>query len=336
MTLIILWWILVEKLWYNGNNNQNLKVFIEGEFFMIKDQIADQLVYSTVRIVCRDKTTLSRGTGFFMRQHFPDKTNINAIVTNNHVVDSTSSNSYYELSKATSIKIKLNSDTYGDDATYDGIDENGMPDDKNHVTITINDLQKRRISHPDKNIDVCLLFVNDKIEEYEKAGKSVYYKAVGTEMTLLPTDYDSLTSIEDVIMIGYPNGIMDTYNNKPVVRKGITATSLKLDYNGTPDFMVDIACFYGSSGSPVFLRKEGLAKETTDKGLTIGLSPSYSLLGIIHSMSIAKASGEIVVKEIPTSMKPIVETTIPLNLGQVTKAKKILEIFDLVKARHIK
>ncbi|MBS5549347.1 MAG: trypsin-like peptidase domain-containing protein [Oscillospiraceae bacterium] len=281
---------------------------------MIKDQIADQLVYSTVRIVCRDKTTLSRGTGFFMRRYFPDKTNINAIVTNNHVVDGYD---YAEITLA-------------------GIDENGMPDDKNHVTITINDLQKRRISHPDKNIDVCLLFVNDKIEEYEKAGKSVYYKAVGTEMTLLPTDYDSLTSIEDVIMIGYPNGIMDTYNNKPVVRKGITATSLKLDYNGTPDFMVDIACFYGSSGSPVFLRKEGLAKETTDKGLTIGLSPSYSLLGIIHSMSIAKASGEIVVKEIPTSMKPIVETTIPLNLGQVTKAKKILEIFDLVKARHIK
>lgn len=281
---------------------------------MIKDQIADQLVYSTVRIVCRDKTTLSRGTGFFMRRYFPDKTNINAIVTNNHVVDGYD---YAEITLA-------------------GIDENGMPDDKNHVTITINDLQKRRISHPDKNIDVCLLFVNDKIEEYEKAGKSVYYKAVGTEMTLLPTDYASLTSIEDVIMIGYPNGIMDTYNNKPVVRKGITATSLKLDYNGTPDFMVDIACFYGSSGSPVFLRKEGLAKETTDKGLTIGLSPSYSLLGIIHSMSIAKASGEIVVKEIPTSMKPIVETTIPLNLGQVTKAKKILEIFDLVKARHIK
>lgn len=281
---------------------------------MIKDQIADQLVYSTVRIVCRDKTTLSRGTGFFMRRYFPDKTNINAIVTNNHVVDGYD---YAEITLA-------------------GIDENGMPDDKNHVTITINDLQKRRISHPDKNIDVCLLFVNDKIEEYEKAGKSVYYKAVGTEMTLLPTDYDSLTSIEDVIMIGYPNGIMDTYNNKPVVRKGITATSLKLDYNGTPDFMVDIACFYGSSGSPVFLRKEGLAKETTDKGLTIGLSPSYSLLEIIHSMSIAKASGEIVVKEIPTSMKPIVETTIPLNLGQVTKAKKILEIFDLVKARHIK
>lgn len=43
------------------------------------------------------------------------------IVTNNHVVDtsSTSSYSYYELSKATSIKVKLNSETYGDDATFD-------------------------------------------------------------------------------------------------------------------------------------------------------------------------------------------------------------------------
>ena len=44
------------------------------------------------------------------------------IVTNNHVVDSSSSNSsysYYELSKATSIKVKLNTATYGEDAVFD-------------------------------------------------------------------------------------------------------------------------------------------------------------------------------------------------------------------------
>lgn len=44
------------------------------------------------------------------------------IVTNNHVVDtsaSSSSYSYYEISDATSIKVKLNSDTYGDDAVYE-------------------------------------------------------------------------------------------------------------------------------------------------------------------------------------------------------------------------
>lgn len=43
------------------------------------------------------------------------------ILTNNHVVDSNSSSSYsyYDISEATSVKVKLNSDVYGNDATFD-------------------------------------------------------------------------------------------------------------------------------------------------------------------------------------------------------------------------
>ena len=44
------------------------------------------------------------------------------ILTNNHVVDTSTSNSsysYYDLSEATSVKVKLNSDIYGTDAVYD-------------------------------------------------------------------------------------------------------------------------------------------------------------------------------------------------------------------------
>ena len=43
------------------------------------------------------------------------------ILTNNHVVDTSSSNSYsyYDISDATSVKVKLNSATYGNDATFD-------------------------------------------------------------------------------------------------------------------------------------------------------------------------------------------------------------------------
>ena len=43
------------------------------------------------------------------------------ILTNNHVVDTSSSSSYsyYDISDATSVKVKLNSATYGDDATFD-------------------------------------------------------------------------------------------------------------------------------------------------------------------------------------------------------------------------
>ena len=43
------------------------------------------------------------------------------ILTNNHVVDTSSSSSYsyYDISEATSVKVKLNSSKYGDDAVYD-------------------------------------------------------------------------------------------------------------------------------------------------------------------------------------------------------------------------
>ena len=44
------------------------------------------------------------------------------ILTNNHVVDTSTSNSsysYYDLSEATSVKVKLNSDIYGSDAIFD-------------------------------------------------------------------------------------------------------------------------------------------------------------------------------------------------------------------------
>lgn len=43
------------------------------------------------------------------------------ILTNNHVVDSSSSSSYsyYDISDATSIKVKLNSDTYGSDSIFE-------------------------------------------------------------------------------------------------------------------------------------------------------------------------------------------------------------------------
>ena len=55
-------------------------------------------------------------------------------------------------------------------------------------------------------------------------------------------------------MIGYPDGIWDSVNNLPVIRKGITATHPHISWNGKTEFLTDIASFPGSSGSPYFLR----------------------------------------------------------------------------------
>ncbi len=83
-------------------------VGIEVSYNVTSNSFGSFLGYSQPQ----SSTTTATGSGIIISED-------GYIVTNNHVVDSSSSNSYYELSKATSIKIKLNSDTYGDDATYD-------------------------------------------------------------------------------------------------------------------------------------------------------------------------------------------------------------------------
>lgn len=276
---------------------------------MIRDEIADQLVYATVKITCTCNRTLSTGTGFFMQKSLPSGNNITAIVTNKHVVQG------YEIAEIPLVSKNMD----------------GSPNDKEHINISISDLQKRCFYHPDSSIDICLVFINDLIDGAAKLGKPLYFRCIGEEMILSRESVNSLTAIEDVLMIGYPSGIIDDTNNKPIVRKGITATSIKLDYKGLPDFVIDIACFPGSSGSPVFLRKEGLAQESGPKGMTIDVVPRYSLLGIIHSMISRKEDGELKVKEIPTTEKQVIEFDMPLNLGMVTKSSKIMELFEMVE-----
>ena len=274
---------------------------------MIKDTVADLLIYSTARIKCSDGNEISLGTGFFMSHRHNDQF-YTALVTNKHVVRGYTTANIELVRK----------------------DENGSPKDTDHITITLNNLQERCKYHPEKDTDICLIFFNDKIKELENQGLAPYYKCIGDNMILYPDDYASLTAIEDIIMIGYPSGIMDETNCKPVVRKGITATSLKLDYNGKPIFMIDAACFPGSSGSPVFLKKTGLEQEVTDGGFTLGVSAAYSLLGILYAGPTIKIDGKIVVKDIPTRAVPTAQMSTTMNLGYVVKARKAVELFEQI------
>lgn len=281
---------------------------------MLRDQITNQLIYSTVKISCKNTAASSCGTGFFMSHHH-EKGDMLAIVTNKHVVEG------FDSAEITLVESS----------------DDGRPLDANHISILVNNLMKEWIPHPDPKIDVCLIPISKYIEECTaKIGKHPYFRCISTKMTLTPTDAESLTAIEDVIMIGYPIGIIDEYNNKPVVRKGITATSLNLNYENTPDFLIDIACFRGSSGSPVFLKKEGLSKEETSSGIQIGILPSYSLLGILHSTYTLKKDGDVIIRNIPTTQKPIVELETYLNLGHVTKAERIVELFTALEKSYNK
>ena len=272
---------------------------------MLRDEIADQLIYATTRITGINGVNRWFGTGFFMINTKDDNTEKIALVTNKHVVRN-----------AASVVVHLvlsNAD--------------GSPNDRDHLDLNIENVQSLCEYHPDDAVDVCLINVGGVLNEVISKGDSIYYKCISTKMIVSPDGLKSLTPIEDVIMIGYPNAIMDDVNYKPVVRRGITATDLKNDYNGKPEFMIDVACFPGSSGSPVFLYKQGLVKENKENAITIAIKPSYAFLGILHAGPTISVDGKITIRDIPTTAIPVAEMNTMMNLGYVIKASKVLEMF---------
>ena len=83
---------------------------------------------------------------------------------------------------------------------------------------------------------------------------------VGIPQDLIPTtaQLNDLNGRMKFTMVGYPNGLWDTKNDLPIIRRGITATPAFRDYCGRDEFLIDAACFPGSSGSPVFILNQGL------------------------------------------------------------------------------
>ena len=138
-----------------------------------------------------------------------------------------------------------------------------------------------------------------------------------------------LTALEDVVMVGYPTGIWDRVNNMPIIRRGITATHPNLPYNGREEFMIDAACFPGSSGSPVVLFNE---TGYIDRNLRRYVpEPRVYLLGVLYAGPQFTATGEIKVVDVPTQKRPVAFSDIPINLGLVIKSRRILELEDIMR-----
>ncbi len=161
-------------------------------------------------------------------------------------------------------------------------------------------------------------------------GLPLFFRSIGMDSFITDELIHTLSAIENVIMIGYPEGLIDSKNNKPVVRKGITATSLSLDFEGRKEFLVDVACFHGSSGSSVFLDRTGLFQEQSEKGITIGVRHNYAFIGMLRAAPTITLKGEIKVVDVPTDKKMISEAELMTNLGFVIKCECIREMVETV------
>ncbi len=86
---------------------------------------------------------------------------------------------------------------------------------------------------------------------------------------------------------------------------------------------MDIACFKGSSGSPVFLSGAPIV----EKPGTVLVGGTYirRLLGVLYPGPQWTAEGEIEIRTIPTRVEPIARTAIPINIGIVIKAERLLD-----------
>ena len=131
-------------------------------------------------------------------------------------------------------------------------------------------------------------------------------------------------------MVGYPIGLWDKNNNFPIFRKGYTASHPAIDFNESGIGLVDMACFPGSSGSPIYILNEGGYKDKVGN-LNWGQS-RIIFIGTLFSGQIYDATGKLVVTDIPTSNQVVESHTgIMVNLGYYIKSSEILEFKNIIK-----
>ncbi len=268
--------------------------------------VSEQLAHSTVRIeVEYPNGQIGTGTGFFYRFAVDGDVHVPAIVTNKHVI---------EGSKTGRFKVTV-------------ADSESNPNYGNPESYSFDKFSTLWTYHPDPEVDLCAMPIAPLLQAAEASNKKLFF--VPFDKTLIPSEQElsDMTAMEDIVMIGYPNGIWDEKHNMPVLRKGVTATHLNLDWNGKPEFLIDAACFPGSSGSPVFLFNLG-GYATRSGGMIIGTS-RVKFVGVLYAGPQHTVTGEIKIVNVPIIDKPVSITTIPNNLGIVIKAIKLDEL-DLI------
>ena len=258
------------------------------------------LIHSTVRIECETETGRGSGSGYFFAFLEKENQHVPCIVTNKHVVAGAKRGVFHLTRQAA----------------------DGTPKLGDYATFAFDNFEQMWIGHPDPSIDLAVCLIGPILNSAKDRGESLHLALLGRATIASSELLNSLPSMEEIIMIGYPNGIWDAKHNLPIIRRGITATHPKLPYNGKPEFLIDAACFPGSSGSPVFLANIG---SFVDASGALCAGSRVALLGTLYAGPQHTATGEVVVVQVPTDTKALAVSTIPNNLGLVIHASKVLD-----------
>lgn len=263
----------------------------------------EQTLYATVKITANTQgRSIGTGTGFFWSIQ-KEGVHTVVIVTNNHVIDGAD-------------EVLL------DCHLGDGSDPGNPIGATTPVRIQMQD--EGIVRHPDPNVDLCAFGFAPMVDKAVSVGTPLFYKTLSSD--LVPTGWSEFDAVEDVMMVGCPRGIMDDVNKFALIRRGITATAVYRNYNGANEFLVDMACFPGSSGSPVFLLQRGYVEKSTGNYLLDGVR--FFLMGVLHAGPIINNAGQIVLGHLPT-----VTVATMMHLGQVIRSDAVIQLESEVIAR---
>lgn len=279
------------------SNNMGAKMKIETT--------AEQMLFATIKIETFHPGGSSSGTGFYFKSSYGDN-EFPCIVTNKHVVEGGK----------------------GGRLIFTKEGENGQPAIGNGFTLDISPQEWIHMwyGHPDPAIDIAITPMAPIIRYLQNNhGIRPYFSVV--DSSIIPTEeqLSQLNVMESVTFVGYPNGLWDTKNLIPIMRKGTTATPIALDFEGEPKFLIDASVFGGSSGSPVFVLDHGL-HVLRDGSARVG-SRLY-FLGVIAAVYQRTDHNAVIPIPIPSQFQAGVTVNQMIDLGIVFKARTVVETIE--------
>ena len=272
--------------------------------------LIQSLFLSTVRIEANlPEGEAAIGTGFLFAFESPDRPVTFFLVTNRHVVEDAESGWF----------------------TFIRSGEGSTPALGHGVRVEMPSFEEAWHGHPNPELDIAVLSLSPMIHHrVEPNGPTVgeITSAAPVRSVHVPTPehLETLDAIEDIIFIGYPDGLYDELNLTPIARKGITATPLQLNYGGEPVFLIDATVFPGSSGSPVFAAPNTL-RANEDRSITV-VGSQMMLLGVLSEVFFTTEEGKIESGPIAPASEMSVSVEQAIDLGYVYKASTVLEAIE--------
>ncbi len=263
--------------------------------------ISERLLFCTVKI----ETSEGTGSGFFFTFQYGEH-EVVILISNKHVITRNDFSNNYSTED---FKLLLHTN------------ENNLTENEGC------DFRSEWIFH--ETYDLAFTFFYPILTKFEKElGKKVFFSTLREEHIPKKEKLEEFSALEDVVMLGYPIGLSDKFNNLPIYRTGATATHPCVDFNGKKEAVADIACFPGSSGSPVFILNE--SSYGSKDGHFI-LSKKFFLLGVNYAGHFHSSEGRIIPKESPTKQEWISKSSQFINTSIYIKSSVILEFKNQIK-----